>query len=98
MTSLGRGSCEVMGVLHDGVRGIRSDTAVVVGVTCHPDVSVLAPVGAPGVLHDPVVAASASAAVADNQHGVVQVVRGARGLIVHSGAKGKRKIRSIKRI
>ncbi len=47
--------CNSRGVLHDGIRGLRGDAAVVVVVPAHPDVALVTPGHAPAVLHDVIV-------------------------------------------
>lgn len=55
-------------VLHERVGGAGGDAAVVVLVARHLDVAQVAPRAAPGVLHEPVVAALLVCAEADHQH------------------------------
>lgn len=69
--------------LDGGVRGISGNTAVVVAVAGHPDVTLLAPGDTPGVLDDPVLAAAISV-VTDSEDTVVELGGGAVGLIVDS--------------
>jgi len=64
-----------------GQGGHGSDTAVVVPVPAHQDVTAHAPRGTPGVLDDPV-SLAASLAVADREHTVIQLSGRAGGLIV----------------
>ncbi len=69
--------------LNLGVRGLGGNTAVVVAVAGHPDVSGLTPGDAPGVLDDPVLG-GAIGVVADVEDTVVELGGGAVGLIVDS--------------
>uniref|UniRef100_A0A182N3W3 Uncharacterized protein n=1 Tax=Anopheles dirus TaxID=7168 RepID=A0A182N3W3_9DIPT len=61
--------------------GGGGDTAVVVAVTCHLHIALVAPGGAPGVLHQPVVLALLARAVTDRQHTVVELLRVALRLV-----------------
>merc|ERR1712062_724121 len=56
---------------NNGVRGLGSDTAVVISVPCHLDVSTGSPSCSPRVLHQVVVAASLRS-VSDSKDGVGQ--------------------------
>ena len=72
-----------VGRSHDGVGGGGGDAAQVVPVPRHLDVAVDAPLGAPGVLDEPVVAAVLGA-VADDQATRGQVSVGAGLIIIHA--------------
>lgn len=69
------------GLLHQRVAGGRGNTALVVLVARHEDVTLDAPRRAPAVLHNPVVI-RALGAVADSQHTVVQL--GAVNTVIQS--------------
>lgn len=69
--------CACVGVcvfLGQGDKGSVSRHSTVVILHGHEDVAVVAPVGGPGVLHQPV-GLPLQDAVAHRQHGVVQVLR-----------------------
>jgi len=71
-----------------GVAGHGGDTTVVLPVAGHPDVALLAPGGAPGVLNDPEVLVAAIAAVADGEDTVVEHRGRAVRLVVDSAFVG----------
>lgn len=54
----------------NSANGERFDTTLV-GATTDPEVSLETPVGAPAILHNPILLTSVRLAVADNEHGVV---------------------------
>ena len=69
----------LFGALDQGVQGLGGDAALVGAVPGHLDVALIAPGGAPGVLHEPV-----AGTVANHEDGVVGYVVAARGLVVDS--------------
>jgi len=73
----------VVGALAVRVRGHGGNTAVVVAVARHPDVTVHAPIGTPRVLDDPVIAA-ARGAVTDAQDTMIEGSARASGFVVNT--------------
>jgi len=69
--------------LDNSVSGVAGDSAVVVSVSGHVDVSVVTPRGSPAVLDEPVVLPT-HGSVSDGQYCVVQSVGAASGLVVHT--------------
>jgi len=67
--------------LGSGIRSRRSDTAVIVSVSCHVDISRHTPASSPAVLDDPVVTIGLSS-ITNSQHTVIEAGRGASWLIV----------------
>lgn len=70
--------------LNERVRGLGSDAAIVVPVASHFDVAFVAPAGVPRVFDNPVLFAVVWRAVAHGQHPVVQLGRGALGVVVNT--------------
>lgn len=70
-------------ILDGRVRRLAGDTAIVIPITRHLDVSVVAPGLVPGILHQPVVSRVQNA-VAHRKHSVVQEGRRAFFIVVDS--------------
>lgn len=69
--------------LNNREAGRRGDAALVVLVSGHHDVALIAPAGAPAVLHQPVLLPLV-AAIAHYQHTMVQLGAAAHRLIIHT--------------
>jgi len=68
-----------------GVRSHGGNSAVVLSVSGHPDVSVLSPAGSPRVLDQPVISSSIDS-VSSSEDSVIELSGRASGLIVDSSA------------
>jgi len=71
--------------LDSGVASLGSYSTLVFLVPAHPNVSLLAPAGTPGVLYNPVVF-TIHGAISNSQYSVIQPGGRAPSLIVHSGS------------